>query len=331
MVKAIYLCESEQHYYEVYSETIRKQIESEYEISPRCYTAKELFNCGVSDAEIIFSTWGMPALTTEQIRMYLPSLRAVFYAAGSVKGFAKAFLASGVRIFSAWKANAIPVAEYTVAQIILANKGFYQLARKARNNYAESKALLQAYKGNYGARVGILGDGAIGSLVIHMLKNYSLDINVFSITMTERQAKALGVHLASLKEIFQQCDVISNHLANNPNTVGIIDRELISCMRSYSTLINTGRGAQIDESALIEKLSQDETITAVLDVTMPEPPIAGSPLYTLPNVVLTPHIAGSSGNEVWRMAEYMYEESRRMTAGMPCLFEVNEKMLTTMA
>lgn len=75
------------------------------------------------ETEYLFSTWGMPMLSEEDIREFLPNLKAVFYGAGTVQYFVCPFLACGVRVFSAWAANAIPVAEYTVAQILLANKG----------------------------------------------------------------------------------------------------------------------------------------------------------------------------------------------------------------
>lgn len=99
-------------------------------------------------------------------------------------------------------------------------------------------------------------------------------------------------------------------------------------MKPYSTFINTGRGAQVDEDVLAKKLSSDSTITAVLDVTDSEPPLDESSFYTLENVVLTPHFAGSSGNEVRRMAQYMIEEAMRYENGENCLYEVTEEMFT---
>ena len=87
--------------------------------------------------EFIFSTWGMPRFSAEEIRRYFPDLRAVFYAAGSVQGFARPFLDCGVRVFSAWAANAIPVAAYTVAQILLAAKGFFPAWRIMKSGDAK--------------------------------------------------------------------------------------------------------------------------------------------------------------------------------------------------
>ena len=274
----------------------------------------------------------MAQLSKEEVRRYFPALECVFYAAGSVQGFARPFLECGVKVFSSWKANAVPVIEYALAQIVLASKGFYPLLKKSKECYEKAAEYKNNFPGNYNVNVGILGDGAIGGEVIKRLKrDYSVNVLVYSITMSGERAKELGVRLCPLEEIFSECTVISNHLANNEKTRGIINSALLSMMKPYTTFINTGRGAQVDEDALIKVLERDATVTAVLDVTDPEPPRAGSKLYALENVFLTPHIAGSSGNEVQRMAEFMADEAERYLNGEPLLYEVTEKMLELMA
>lgn len=126
-----------------------------------------------TDVDFIFSTWGMPIFTEEEIRRLFPSLRCIFYAAGSVQAFARPFLKCGVRVFSAWGANAVPVAEYTVAEIILASKGFYQLSQMASHgNYEEAVSLRSHFLGNYDINVGIIGVGMIGKIVAELLKKY---------------------------------------------------------------------------------------------------------------------------------------------------------------
>ena len=95
--------------------------------------------------------------------------------------------------------------------------------------------------------------------------------------------------------------------------------------------INTGRGAQIVEDDLARALREDPDRTALLDVTWPEPPEADSPLLTLPNCILSPHIAGSMNNEVARMGAYMAEEYEALSAGRPCRYQVTLDMLETMA
>ena len=313
----------------VYGPAQMEQLTRLYDCDGKIYTQEDLPK--LKDTEYIFSTWGMPTLTAEQIRQDLPNLKCIFYGAGSVKAFAKPFLDCGVRIFSAWQANAIPVAETCIAQIILANKGFYYLSRMAKAGWRNAKSLVGNFPGNYEAKVGLIGLGAIGMLVLEEMKKHDVELYVYSSKVTKENEAKWGVKAATLEEIFSECNVISNHLANVPATVGILNKDLIDRMQPYSTFLNTGRGAQVDEDALIAKLKADPTITAVLDVTHPEPPVAESEYYTLDNVVLTPHFAGSNGLEVRRMAQYMIDESKRYFAAEPCLYEVTEDMLDRMA
>lgn len=285
----------------------------------------------LAEVEVAFATWGIPILTEAEIRQFMPRLQIIFYGAGTVKHFASACFASGVRVVSAWAANAVPVAEYTVAQIILANKGYFAVARAGLSNDAAARARLAPYPGNYRAKVGLLGAGMIGSKVIELLRSYQLEIAVFDPFLPEEQARLLGVRKAELDDIFASCDVISNHLANVPETVGLLAGEHFRLMRPHAVFINTGRGQQVDEPGLTEAMAQCPTRTALLDVTHPEPLAADSPLLVLPNVWITPHIAGSMSGEVARMGAYMAEECARYVDGQPLKYEVTAGMLATMA
>jgi len=232
------------------------------------------------------------------------NLKIVLYGAGSVQSFARNYLGLGIQVVSAWAANAIPVAEYTVAQIVLANKGFFQTSRMYKMNYAQARKLTQQYTGNYGNDVGLLGAGMIGKKVIELLRNYNMKVKVYDPFLPDAKAMELGVQKAELIDIFSTCETISNHLANLPATVGILNKEHFSRMLPYATFINTGRGAQVVEADLIEAMRDQPMRTALLDVTFPEPIQADSPLLKLDNVILTPHIAGSMSKEVARMGIY---------------------------
>lgn len=139
------------------------------------------------------------------------------------------------------------------------------------------------------------------------------------------------VEKCSLEDIFTKCQTISNHLANNLETKGILNKEHFDRMLPNATFINTGRGAQVVEKDLIEALKRYPGRTALLDVTDPEPPESGSELLKLDNVFLTPHIAGSMNNELERMSVYMLEELIRYENGDKMKFEVTLDMLQTMA
>ncbi len=321
-MKTIYLCENV------------KTIKNVYCTDETVYVKADVLKCPekFKSTEYVFSTWGMPTFSEDEIKTHLPSLKAVFYGAGSVQTFARPFLNCGVKVFSAWAANAVPVAEYTVAQIILANKGFYQSSRIAKTGDRKgASAYFHSCPGNYGAKVGIIGAGMIGRLVINMLKSYNLEVLVFDPFLPDTIADELGVKKVSLEDLFKECQVVSNHLANNEQTKGMLNGALFEKMLPYATFINTGRGAQVVEAELINTLKSRPDITALLDVTFPEPPEQDSEFYTLDNCILTPHIAGSSGNEVQRMGAYMKEEYKNFIENKPCKYEVTLDMLKTMA
>ncbi|MBR2353253.1 MAG: hydroxyacid dehydrogenase [Clostridia bacterium] len=333
-MKAIFLCGKPEHIPMVYGEETVCRIRELAELDGCVYSKEDLLRNpeAFSEVEFIFSTWGMPTLTEKEIRTYLPRLKCLFYGAGSVQKFARPFLNCGVKVFSAWAANAVPVAEFATAQIILANKGYFLTHRLYHaNGRQEAHVAFDKCRGNYGETVGIIGAGMIGKLVIEMLKAYSLNVIVFDPFLPDEKARELGVEKCTLEELFARAFTISNHLANNEQTKGMLNYDLFSRMRECGVFINTGRGAQVVEDDLVRILRERPDLTALLDVTYPEPPEEGHPFYTLPNCLLTPHIAGSAGDEVARMGEYMLRECEAYLEGRPIKYEVTEQMLATMA
>lgn len=334
MFEAVYMTHGGQKaIHDAYAPTVRENLAKALRFAPPVYTPSQLSQqrdtlAGVS---CLFSTWGMFALTAQEIATYLPNLKAVFYAAGSVQGFATPFLKRGVRVFCAASANAVPVAEYVSALILLANKGFLRAARVADGKWQAAQALVGSYPGNYGCRVGLLGAGAIGRLVIQRLHNSDLELLVFDPFLPEEKAAQLGVRKCSLETVFSTCQTISNHLANNAQTRGMLNYDLFSRMKPNATFLNTGRGAQVVEADLLRALREEPGRTALLDVCDPEPPLPGSPLYTLPNLILTPHMAGSLSQEIARMGLYMQRAYTAYSTGKDSPFEVTLPMLQTMA
>ena len=320
----------------LYPEELRARIRARADFPDEIYSSKDLDDPALAGlfarTRVIFSSWGMPALTEAQIEAHFPNLEAVYYAAGTVQYFARPFLKRGVRVFSAWAANGVPVVEFTVAQIVLAGKGYFQSLRRYRERDRKAAfAYTMSLPCNYNIRVGILGAGVIGREGMARLKAYQYEVLAYDPYVSDEVLSSLGAKRASLEEIFSTCQIISNHVANLPATVGMIDGKLLHSMLPNAAFINTGRGAQVVESELIAALKACPDRTALLDVTWPEPPEEGSEFYTLPNVFLTPHIAGSQNNEWARMALYMVEEFERTEDHLPVRYEVTEKMLETMA
>ena len=203
-MKSIFLCNKKDNVEKVYAESFDKlpEVEKKIYTSAEAIASPEEF----SDVEYVFSTWGMPSMTEEEINNCFPKLKCVFYAAGSVQAFARPFLSCGVKVFSAWAANAVPVVEYTLAQIILANKGFFAHSREMKKGNREAgKIMKAAYPGNYGENVGIIGVGMIGSQVAERLKSYKLNVLAFDPFLSDERAEKLGIKKTSLDEIFSTC------------------------------------------------------------------------------------------------------------------------------
>ena len=333
-MKTVFFCNSDKYFHYVYNDAQLEWLKENTDFDGSCYTPDDVREnpARFADTEYIFSTWMMPSLGDGEVASLFPSLRAIFYAAGTVQYFVRPYMKNGVRVFSAWSANAEPVAEVAAAEILLANKGFFRASgMKNRDEHAKADEAFRKFPGNYGTKVGILGAGMIGKKVIKRLASSDVTVLVFDPFLPDATADALGVTKCSLETVFSECSVVSNHLANNAQTCGMLTGRLFEMMLPHATFLNTGRGAQVNEDELADVLRRRSDLTAILDVTRTEPPIEESPLWALDNCILTPHLAGSSGNEVHRMAEYMLDEYRRCVSGKPCLWEVTEAMLETMA
>lgn len=274
----------------------------------------------LANLEVIFSTWGMPALYEQQIDC-LPDLKAVFYAAGATDGFARPFLKKNKIVASAWLANAVPVAEFCVAQILLACKGYFHNTMDCRVPEKWRNGTAFKGRGVFEEMIALIGAGAISQKTSELLAPFNLNV----VIIPSRHAN----RTISLEEAFSSSYIVSNHLPNRSDNIGVLNGELFRSMPYGATFINTGRGAQVNEQELIVVLKERPDLTALLDVTCPEPPNDDSELYTLPNVHLSSHIAGSMNNEVVRMADYMIEEFVRWKNGEPLKYQVSESMLMT--
>ena len=285
----------------------------------------------LKDVTVGVCTWGMPEFTAEEIREYLPSLELLLYVAGSVHYFAHPFLNSGIRITTAGAIMNEPVAEFTLAAILHANKGtLLSIDLYRQKGWQESHDIpLYKFPGTYRTKVGILGAGRIGALVIRMLKNHSVELLVFDPFLSEERAQEMGVKKAGLKEIFSTCQTISNHLADNPQTRGMLDYELFSLMGDTAAFVNTGRGAQVVEADLVRAMQEKPLRHAILDVTYPEP--ADPIMLCQPNIFCTPHIAGSAREESYRLADGVLDIYKEFLATGHLREEVTKDMLATMA
>jgi phosphoglycerate dehydrogenase-like enzyme len=324
-MKAIY-CLDGASFGKIYGESERSAISELVEIIGPARTAEEVTSKPqlLENIDLIFSGWGAPVLTKE-ILDCAPNLKAVLYGAGSVKYMlTEAFWERKILITSAYAANAVPVVEYTLSQILFALRSGWQHVLKLRQDKAYS--LLPMASG-YGSTVGLVSLGMIGKMVVERLKTFDVNIIAYDPFVTTYP----GVEMVKLDELFRRADVVSLHTPWLKETEGLIGGELIGSMKPYATFLNTSRGAVVCENEMIDVLSRRSDLTAVLDVVYPEPPAADSALFTLPNVILTPHIAGSNGLECRRMGQVMVEELKRYLAGEPFRYNLTREKVAVMA
>ena len=267
------------------------------------------------DVEVLVTGWGCPPLDAAALAA-APRLRAVVHTAGSVRAHVtEACWERGIEVTSAAAANAVPVAEYTLAMILLSGKRALERARDNRVARRRDDGLAVSPRlGNYGRTVGILSASMIGRRVIDLLQPHDLRILVHDPYVTGEEAAELGAEAVGLAELFARSDVVSVHTPLLPETRGLVGRELIGAMRPDAVLINTARGAVLDQDALAEATGAGR-IRAILDVTDPEVLPPGHPLWEDDNVLITPHLAGSQGNEWRRLAELAVAELTRWAAG----------------
>ena len=310
MIKGLYIM-SKEYFNLIYTRENREQIEQHIDIyAPQMSAEAASVSPEVlRKAEVIFTGWGAPHMDIDFLQS-ATSLKAVFYGAGSVKDIVSPeFWERGIKLTSAYAANAVPVAEFTLAQILFSLKKGWEHIHMIRKN-ASWPTRLQV-PGAYKSTVGIISLGMTGKNVIRLLKPFDITIAAYDPFFPESEVEKMGINLVSLDELFKTSDVVSLHTPWLKETEGMISGKLFSMMKKGSIFINTARGAIVNEKEMIEVLSEREDITALLDVTYPEPPVEGSPLYTMENVILTPHIAGSMDGECARMGYYMVEELKR--------------------
>jgi phosphoglycerate dehydrogenase-like enzyme len=328
--KAVYLLDPE-YFDTVFNPENQREIGRLTDIHPApldkktCWDHPELLR----EVEVIFASWGVPLLD-EKFLAATPKLRAIFYAAGTVKSFVTdAFWASPVQLTSAYATNAVPVAEFTVAQIVCLLKRIWPLTQAFR--HPQGFRPLPVIPGCYGTTVGLISLGSIARLVCEKLRGFDLKVIAYDPFLTQEEADQLNVRLCPLDEIFRTADLVSLHTPWLKETERLIRGHHFSSMKPNASFLNTARGAVVAEDEMIEVLKKRPDLLALLDVTHPEPPVEGSPLYSLPNVILTPHIAGSMQAECGRMGREVIKEAERFFAGQPMHWRLTKEKAATLA
>ena len=286
----------------------------------------------LAEAEVLLTSWGTPELSAERLDA-APRLRAVFHCAGSVRSIVTEEIWNrGILVTSAAEANATPVAEYTLAAIIFAGKKAHVLAAETRREPAGWGAIVDREDlSNHGRTIGIVGFSRTGRQVVERLRQLDTAAVLVHDPYADPVAvAAAGGQLVELDEVLARAEILSLHVPELPQTRHAIGARELAMLPDGATVINTARGSVIDTDAL-ERECASGRLSAILDVTEPDPLPVGSTLAGLPNVMITPHIAGSLGTETRRMSAQALGELERYVRGEPPLDAVTREALAVSA
>lgn len=282
-----------------------------------------------SAARVLITGWGAPLLEAQLLDRF-PALELIAHAAGTVRGIVGDDVwARGIKVCNAAEANAVSVADFTVAQIHLSLKNAWRLAARAREHARQPDRA--GIRGLDGATVGLIGFGAVGRLVAKRLRGHDVRVLVFDPFLSSESAVGADVERVGLDQAFQRSDVLSLHAPLTESSRHMVGRELLLSMPRGATLINTARGGLIDHEVLGLVLAERPDLFALLDVTEPEPLPAGHPLFGLANTFLTPHIAGSLGSEEARLGALVAQEVVRFAEGLPLQHALEESRVALSA
>jgi phosphoglycerate dehydrogenase-like enzyme len=296
--------------------------------------ATELHSAAVrarlAEVEVLITSWGCPPLDSEVLR-HAPRLRAALHAAGSVRGHVgQEVFDQGILVTTGADANAEPVARYTLAAIFWAVKRVPFLAADARLHRETWRN--QHGHGELGRdpMIVLVGFSRVGRRVARLLQQVGVTKVLVVDPYADPAAVAdTGAELVTLEEALPRADILSLHAPSLPETRHMIGTAELAALPSGATLINTARGALVDHAALEEACRAG--LHAILDVTEPEPLPSTSALYELPNVMLTPHVAGALGAETRLLAASALTELERYAAGLPPLDQVTAESLKLQA
>ncbi|MEU7107685.1 hydroxyacid dehydrogenase [Streptomyces sp. NPDC046215] len=270
-------------------------------------------------AGILLTGWGCPALT-EDVLGAAPRLWAVVHAAGSVKSLVtEAVWGRGIVVSSAADVNAGPVADFTLAAIVFAAKGALPTAAA----YASGWPAFRDRQGADSRTIGVIGASRVGRRVMAGLRASAAGFRILlhDPYVSAAEAAALGAESVSAADLCRSADIVTVHAPETPETRHLLGAGQLALIRDGGTVINTARGSLVDTEALTRECAAGR-LGAFLDVTDPEPLPAGHRLLSLPNVLVTPHIAGAQGSEARRLGAFAVEEVARLVRGEPLLGQV---------
>jgi len=284
----------------------------------------------LADADGCIGSWGKYRIGPEEIAA-APRLRIISHAAGTIRSHvAPEVFDRGIVVTSAASAIAPYVAEAVLglAIALLRRAHMHDRAMKTERTWGDErfKPGLTLFR----EKVGLVGFGRVARDLVKLLRPLEAQVIAYDPFADPGMAKKMRVRLTTLQEVMSTCRVVSLHVANLPAARHMIGAEQLRIMQDGAVLINTARGALLDHDALYQELKNGR-IHAALDVTDPEPLPPDSPLRDLPNIILTPHIAGPVLERRWELAMMVVKDQRLFFSGKKPIYQVTKDMLEWMA
>ncbi|MCG8515803.1 MAG: hydroxyacid dehydrogenase, partial [Halanaerobiales bacterium] len=280
----------------------------------------ETLKQNINDIDICVTHWGAP-LFTEDVLKCANRLKMIAHAAGSAGYIATdAVYEREITVCTSNDVMARHVAEgvlaYTlsVLRLIPIHDAGMKMGLEWDRKFYDTKSLI-------GAQIGLVGLGMVGRHLLNLLKPFGVSVKLYDPYVSQQDIGAYdNVQLSALDEVLSFGDIISVHAAQTPETIHLLDTDKLALIRDRSLLVNTARGKIIDQQALTDELKSGR-ISAVLDVYDREPLPVESGLRKLDNVILIPHMAGSTAKE--HMSVAMIEEIRRFINHEPLKYEIS--------
>jgi phosphoglycerate dehydrogenase-like enzyme len=283
----------------------------------------------LAQTEILLTGWGTPPLSDAMIQN-APKLKAIVHSAGSVKALVPpSVFERKIAVTNARHALARGVAETTLGMIIASAKMFLPLNGQVRQGGWFDGPFKSWTKELYEITVGIVAASEVGKHLLYLLGNFEVDRLVYDPYADSKLIEKLGARKVELDELCSKSDVIAVCAPSTPETFHLIGKNQFRLMKDGVRLINTARGAIIDEDALADNLRAGR-LYAMLDVTDPEPPAPDSILRTSAFVTLTPHIAGHAANGKKRQGKLVVDEIEKFFSEGKFRWQVNRDSLTRM-
>lgn len=299
---------------------------------PPATITKEFLMKHLPTADIAITSW-FSARLDEEVLAAAPNLKLVCHAAGSVRPIVSETLwGRKIQVMSGAAAIAYGVAEYCLGLMLMASKRVFWLTQGTRQGlWTELSPCFGGFFELYQQKVGVIGAGHIGKHLIRLLRNFDCQVLAYDPYLSAEQAAEMGcLKVETLEELFSQCRVVSLHAPTNESTRHMLRGHHFAALPKGAVFINTAGSIQIHEEEFLAELRRGRFVACV-DRCHQEPCALDHPYRSLPNVILSPHIAGAFAENKLRIGTYVVDEIARWIEKKPLQYEVTEAKLATMA